>query len=264
MREPEPFEVFAIRYATVARHAGENFIGADPHEEGEAMDYFVWAARSKSKTWVIDTGFNRRAASRRKREFLSCPSEGLKLLGIDAGEVEDVIITHLHSDHIGNFDLFPKARFHLQDREMAFATGRYMTRPFFSQAYEVDEITAIVRHVYAGRVVFHDGEVELAPNLSLHHVGGHTLGLQVVRLWTERGWLVLASDASHYAANMNEGRPFPIVADVAAMVEGWDRVRGLADDPALVIPGHDPSVMRLYPPASQASTGTIVRVDTPL
>lgn len=239
----EPYAVYAIRYATVRRQAGENFIGGDPHEAAGQMDYFVWAALSESRTWVIDCGFNREAAQRRRREFLRCPTEGLRLLGIEPAEVNDLIVTHLHYDHIGNFGLFPRATFHLQDREMAFATGRHMAEPFFAGAYEVEEIAAMVRNVYAGRVRFHDGDVQLAPNISLHRVGGHTLGLQVVRLWTRSGWLVLASDASHYAANMDEGKPFPIVANVAEMVEGWRKIRELTDNPTLIIPGHDPIVM---------------------
>ena len=94
---------------------------------------------------VIDTGFNAAAAARREREFLRPPVEGLKLLGVDAAEVRDVIITHLHYDHVGNFDLFPKATFHLQDREMAYATGRHMAVGHFAHAYEVDEVVGMVR-----------------------------------------------------------------------------------------------------------------------
>ena len=257
----EPFEVYAIRYARVDRMASENFLGGDPHEAGMPMDYFVWLARSESKTWVIDTGFNQQAANKRKREFLRSPAEGLKLLGVDAAQAEDVIITHMHYDHIGNFGLFPKAQFHLQDSEMDYATGRYMATPFFSHAFEVDEVVAMVRNVYKGRVSFYDGDVELAPNISLHHVGGHTKGLQVVRLWTRSGWLVLASDASHYAANMNEGRPFPIVVDVAQMIDGWDKIRTLVDDPSRIIPGHDPQVMNLFPAPAPELEGIAVRLD---
>jgi glyoxylase-like metal-dependent hydrolase (beta-lactamase superfamily II) len=258
---PAPFEVYAIRYATVARQAAENFIGGDPHESAARMDYFVWLARRPGELFVIDTGFNEHAATRRRREFLRSPAEGLRQLGVEAREVEDVIVTHLHYDHIGNFDLFPRARFHLQDRELAYATGRYMAQPFFSYAYEVDEVVAMVRNVYAGRVVFHAGDATLVPGLSVHLVGGHTQGLQVVRLWTRVGWLVLASDASHYAENMNSGRPFPVVADVTAMVDGWRRLRELASDPRHVVPGHDPLVMQRYRAPSAALEGIAVRLD---
>jgi len=261
MAELEHFRVYAIRYARVDRKASENFLGGDPHEAGMPMDYFVWLAVSDSKTWVIDTGFNQAAADKRQREFLRCPTEGLAKLGVKAEDVEDVIITHLHYDHIGNFDKFPKAQFHLQDSEMAYATGRYMANPFFAHAFELDEVVAMVRNVYGGRVSFYDGDVELAPNISLHHVGGHTKGLQVVRLWTQRGWLVLASDASHYAANMNEGRPFPIVVDVGQMIDGWQKMQRLVDDPARIIPGHDPKVMEMFPAPDPALEGNAVRLD---
>jgi len=261
MSEPAPFEVYAVRYATVERHAAENFIGGDPHEAASRMDYFVWLARRGGQVFVIDTGFNEAAARRRRRDFLRSPVEGLRLLGIDASLVEDVIVTHLHYDHIGNFDRFPKARFHLQDRELAYATGRYMATPFFAWAYEVDEILAMVRNVYAGRVRFHDGDAQIAAGISVHHIGGHTKGLQVVRLWTRTGWLVLASDASHYAANMDEGRPFPVVADVTEMVDGWARLRELAGETGRIIPGHDPLVMQHYPAASAALEGIAVRLD---
>jgi len=60
-----------------------------------------------------------------------------------------------------------------------------------------------------GRVRFHDGDAELFPGISLHLIGGHTMGLQVVRVATRRGAVVLASDASHFYANMEQTRPFP-------------------------------------------------------
>jgi glyoxylase-like metal-dependent hydrolase (beta-lactamase superfamily II) len=259
--EPSPFEVYAIRYATVARRSVENFIGGDPHEAGEPLDYFVWLVRNAERTIVVDTGFNEEIAVRRQRQFLRSPLEGLRLMGVDAASIEDVIITHLHYDHVGNFDLFPQARFHLQDSEMSFATGRFMAHEFFARAFEVDEVVAMVRNVYAGRVEFHDGDAEIAPGLSVHHVGGHTKGLQAVRVWTRVGWLVLASDASHYYANMNQHRPFPIVADVTQMMDGWRKLHTLVSQPQHIVPGHDPGVMQRYHAPEAALEGIAVRLD---
>ena len=136
---------------------------------------------------------------------------------------------------------------------MAFATGRHMTRAALSHAFTPDHVAALVMAVHAGRVVFHDGDGELAPGLSLHRVGGHTDGLQVVRVHTEVGWIVLASDATHYYENFSAGRPFPIVFDVGAMLEGYETLRRLADAPELVVPGHDPLVLERY--ARHARTG---------
>jgi len=259
---PDTYEVFAIRYASLSnRKASENFIGGDPHESASDLDYFVWLARSKARAFVIDTGFDARVGARRGRRMIHPPERGLALLGVEAKEVKDVVITHLHYDHVGNFGLFPAATFHLQDEEMAYATGRHMAQGFFNYAYEADEVAAMVREVYKGRVCFHDGDAELAPGLSLHRIGGHTKGLQAVRVHTRIGWIVLASDAAHLYANMNETRPFPIVFDAGAMVEGYRRLRELADSPELVVPGHDPLVMRRYPAPGAALEGIAVRLD---
>ena len=208
---------------------------------------------------MIDTGFDEAAAQRRRRQFLRSPEVGLRALGVEPHQVHDVIITHLHYDHAGNLGLFPRSRFHLQDREMAYATGRHMAEKPYSQAYEVDEVVAMVREVYKGRVRFHDGDAELAGGFSLHRVAGHTRGLQVVRVFTRAGWMVLASDASHLYANMNDKRPFPIVWDVPKMVAGYARLAELAGSPALIVPGHDPMVMRRYP-AVPGLEGVAVRL----
>jgi glyoxylase-like metal-dependent hydrolase (beta-lactamase superfamily II) len=255
------YEVHALRYARHERRAGENFLGGDPHDGPMPMDYFVWLVRDAGHTFVVDTGFNAEAARRRGRELLRCPSAALRLMGVDAGAVQDVIVTHLHYDHIGNFDLFPSATFHLQEREMYFATGRHMGDPAQSGAYDVEAVIGMVREVYKGRVRFHDGDAEIAPGLSVHHIGGHTLGLQAVRVRTGRGDVVLASDASHYYANMLEKRPFPIVYDVEEMIAGWERCCALANSADHVIPGHDPEVLVRYPPSAAGLEGIAARLD---
>jgi glyoxylase-like metal-dependent hydrolase (beta-lactamase superfamily II) len=115
--------------------------------------------------------------------------------------------------------------------------------------------------VFDGRVEFHDGDTQLASGLSVHRVGGHTDGLQVVRVHTERGWVVLASDASHLYANMDQKRPFPAVYNVGDMLEGYRRVHELADSAHHVVPGHDPAVLTRYAAHSRETEGWIVRLD---
>ncbi len=255
------YELYAIKYGHHERRASENFIGGDPHDGPMPLDFYVWLARGADRSFVIDTGWDPEVAKKRDRRHLRSPVEGLRLLGVDAAAARDVIITHLHYDHVGNFALFPRATFHLQDREMIYATGRHMRHQAFSAAFEVDEVVGMVREVYKGRVAFHDGDAELAPGLSVHFIGGHTAGLQVVRVMTRRGWVVVASDASHFYANMEQGRPFPIVFSVADMLEGHRRLRELAASPAHIIPGHDPEVLRRYPPAARNLEGIICRLD---
>ena len=256
------YEVTAIKYAHHERDPSLSFINPiDIHDSEAALDFFIWTAVSKERTFLIDTGFNAETAKRRGRDLIRCPTEGLQLVGIKAQEIIDVIVTHLHYDHIGNFDLFPNATYHLQDREMAYATGRNMKQSVFSGAYDVSHVTGMVHEVYAGRVNFIDGDKELAPGLSVHHIGGHTDGLMSVRIHTARGWVVLASDASHLYANINSVNPFPIVYNVGDMVQGFDKLLTLADTPDHIIPGHDPLVLEKYPAVSNELKGIAVRLD---
>jgi glyoxylase-like metal-dependent hydrolase (beta-lactamase superfamily II) len=105
--------------------------------------------------------------------------------------------------------------------------------------------------VYANfeeRVAFQNGAYELRDGISVHLVGGHTRGLQIVRVHTQRGWIVLASDASHYLENIQKRSPFPIVIDVEDMLNGYDLIEKLADSPQHIIPGHDPLTTHMYQP----------------
>ncbi len=241
------YEVYAIRYATVARKRPENFMAYDPHDGPMPMDYFIWVIRNDARTVVVDTGFNQQAAVERKREFLRCPIESLRKLEIDPAAVTDVILTHLHYDHAGNIKLLPNARIHLQEEELQFATGRYMKYDAMRHSYAVDDVVDIVRGVYQKRVCFYQGDAQLVPGIELVHVGGHTKGLQAVRVHTRRGWVVLASDASHFYDNMELESPFPIVYHVGDMLDGYQKLLKLGDSSAHLIPGHDPQVMLRYP-----------------
>lgn len=255
------WQVYALKYAHHHRMSSENFIGGDTHEVPMPLDYFVWAVISGDRAVVVDTGFDEFSGVRRGRNFLRSPGQGLLSIGLDPGRVKDVIISHMHYDHSGNHDLFPAARYHVQDREMAFCTGRLMGHPALRQPFDEEDVVAMVQKLFRGRLVFHDGDEEIASGLSVHRVGGHSMGLQMVRVRTRRGDVVLASDASHFYANMEQGRPFPIVYSVAETLEGYRRAYALASSCEHVIPGHDPLVLERYPAPAPELKGWVARLD---
>ena len=260
MTDPATYEVFAIKYAERDAQRPEHFLGGDPHDVPMPMDYFVWAIVGGERTIVVDTGFNSLDAQSRNRRLLRTAAEGLRLVGVDATEAPTVVLTHLHYDHVGGFDQFPNARFHLQDRELSFATGRNMLESEFSHPFTARHVADVVMAVHAKRVQFHDGDAEIASGVSVHHIGGHTDGLQAVRVNTAAGWLVLASDASHFYENMEATRPFSIVFDVPAMIAGYDLLRTLAGPGGVIVPGHDPLVFERHPPADLSLSGIAVRL----
>ncbi|MCO5090174.1 N-acyl homoserine lactonase family protein [Bosea sp. (in: a-proteobacteria)] len=256
-----PFEVYALRYATRTGTRNDYFLERDPHDGPATLDYYVWLARSPDRTILIDTGFSRESAERRRRDMLRCPIDSLKLLGVEPSELRDVVLTHLHFDHSGNLDMLPNATIHLQDAEMAFATGRYMRFSCCGGPYELEDVVRLLRLNYAGRIAFHDGAGELCPGVSLHRVGGHSAGQQFVRIWTRKGWLVVASDASHFYENFETYRPFFLNVHVGQALDGYTALRRLASAPEMIVPGHDPLVMERFPPAREDLAGIAVRLD---
>lgn len=239
-------EVVAIRLGHVDRAARDNFL-SDPHLSAPMrLDFDMWVVRSEDRIVVVDTGFSLEAGDRRGRVLERRPADALRELGIAPDEVTDVVITHLHYDHAGNLGEFPGAHIWIQRAEVVYATGGSMRHPQLSHFFEVDDVCDIVRRTFDGRVSQLDGRCELADGIELHPVGGHTPGLQVVRVRTERGWVVLASDALHYYANLELRNPFPAIVDVPGMLDAFDIVLELADGPDHVVPGHDPTVMEHY------------------
>ncbi|HYB43163.1 MAG TPA: N-acyl homoserine lactonase family protein [Candidatus Methylomirabilis sp.] len=238
-----PFRIYAVRYAHRRCTSSEAFYG-DHHAAPMTMDYFVWALTDGVRTVVVDLGFTEPVGTRRGRQFLRCPSKGLAEIGVDCARVEHVILSHFHYDHVGNYALFPRATFYVQDAEMAFYTGRHAALPAFRHSVEVDDVCALVRLNYEQRLVFVDGEREIVPGVSVHKVGGHTAGMQIVAVDHAKGRAVVASDASHYYRNFEERIPFNTLHDLPGMYGAFDRIRQLASAENLVLPGHDPQVLQ--------------------
>ena len=144
MTGADAYEIYAIRYGHHDRRSGANYIGGDPHDVLEPLDYFVWAIVGPH-TFILDSGFDETMGRKRERTITKPVGEGLKAIGIDPATVEQVIVSHLHFDHAGNYDLFPRARYHLQDCEMAYATGRCMCHAHLRLPFEADDVTSMVR-----------------------------------------------------------------------------------------------------------------------
>ena len=196
--------------------------------------------------------------------ILTPVEEMLKRIDLDPTVVRQVVLTHMHFDHAGSLDLFPAAIFHIQDSEMAFCTGRSMCHRVLRDTFEIGHIISAVQRVHDGRMHHVSMTAPLSPHqkITLHSNRRlHSGGLQVVRVPTARGWLVLASDATHFWANIRTRSPFPIVVDMARMLEGYDIVESLADGPDHIIPGHDPLVLSRFP--SVPGMRDVVRLDLP-
>ncbi len=242
------WDVYAIKYADRnARTRADSFMFDDNHDAPHAMDYFMWLLRRGPEVILVDTGYDAAEAQSRARPIRLDPVTALAPFGITPAEVTDIIVTHLHYDHAGGLHLFPNARLHLQAAEMSYATGPCMCHDTLRMPFTAGHVCEAVTRLYSGKVVFYEGDAQVADGVTVHCIGGHSRGLQSVRVRTQAGWLVLASDAAHFYENVFARKPFPIVVDLQNMLDGFDTLARLASKPGLIIPGHDPLVRQYFP-----------------
>ena len=169
------------------------------------LDYFVWAIVGADGHHHRRHRLRRAVGTRRGRTTVKPVRDGLAAIGIDPDTVETVIMSHLHYDHSGNTDLFPRARYHLQDCEMEYATGRCMCHPVIAPLVRAGRRRRMVRKVFAGRVdVPRRRGRDRARRHGASHRRPHQGPAMRARRRRKRGPVVIASDATHLYAHIDE------------------------------------------------------------
>lgn len=259
------WEAIAVRYATLRSTKNHMFLRWESYDEPDSpqtLDYYFWVLRDADRAIVVDTGFNPAVGARRGRSLLVRPERALTALGLSTHDIETVVITHLHYDHIGNLDQFRAATVMAPSRDIDFWTSPLALRPQFAEHIETPEVNALVELETQGRLVRYDGEHELLPGVSALPLPGHSPGQHGLLVQTNERPVLLTSDAVHFYEELERDRPFAIQVDLAATYTSYDRVRELAaTHDAVLVPGHDPSVIDRFPRYPDASlSGLAVRL----
>ncbi|MBB3674707.1 N-acyl homoserine lactonase family protein [Modestobacter versicolor] len=260
---PGTWRVLAFAYGFRTGLRGQHFLGHDERStEPHPTAYYVWLAVSDRHVVMVDAGIGRdRAATMPGMSYLGSPVELLAQVGVTPDQVDRAVLTHLHYDHTGTVADLPAATYVVQETEWQYWTGPWPQRITRERwLWSPEDLAHLGAAERQGRLQVVDGDVELLPGLSLHLVGGHTAGMQVVRLRTGLGHVVLASDASHFYENLGTDRPAPLLHCTTAVHGAFDRISELADRLELVVPGHDPAVLERHPAATPALTGRVVQI----
>ncbi len=251
--------VYALRFSRVRKTRSDALLLCPPDRSTEPldMDYSCWLLVAGDQHVLVDTGYSPALGARRGREFLADPVDLVRRLGVAPEAIEDVVLTHLHYDHAGNIDRFPRATFHLHERELEPASGWHAQEPSIAFAYEAEHVAALQQANAEGRVRLVAQGSELRDGIDLVHLPGHTPGHLGVRVRTRRGALMLTGDAVHVAANLAERRPFPLYSDLRQTFVDYDRILQMCQDPTLLVPGHEASVIERFPAAGPGLEGLI-------
>ena len=132
----------------------------------------VWLLRAPGRTVLVDAGFQRDDLIQRwKPEGYLKPSEAVARFGVKPEDVTDVIISHVHWDHMDGVELFPKARLWIQKEEYDAAFGADASKFGFDPSGYVSLRSNPVKQLQGDHDVFGDGTVIIKRTLG--HTPGH-------------------------------------------------------------------------------------------
>jgi glyoxylase-like metal-dependent hydrolase (beta-lactamase superfamily II) len=235
-----PYKIYTLYYGKRDATTADYFLD-DTSNIPIGMGYYLWVATNSEHTVVVDLGYHQDAGERRGRTLVRPVAELLDKIQVDPKAVQHAIVTHMHWDHVGGYALFPNAQFYLQERELRFWTSVKMLE--WKSSLEEEELVAVVRLHFHGRLSLCDGTQEIVPGIMVHHVGGHTMGSQIVQVETAHGTAVIASDAAKLYRNFTEEIPQSRSHSVLDQIRGYKLIKQLASAEDLIIPGHDPEAM---------------------
>ena len=249
--EPPPYEVYAVRYGTLPGCPVSFLVQGADRQRKVDLAMTVWVLKGPDgRTVLVDAGFYRPPVMKEYEGIADYtrPDRAVGRLGIKPEEVTDVIVTHMHSDHIDGVDLFPKATVWIQKDEFNHYTREVKPPSGKGAPTEQDDVSALMKLNTEGRVRLVDGDAkEILPGVTVYTGGKHTFASQYVGVNTKSGRMVVASDNVYLYENLDKHVPITATLDAKSNLAAQDRMKQLATNPRLIIPGHDPEVFVRFP-----------------
>jgi len=247
----ENYSIWLIEYGYCTTQPVSSLVFSKHNQGVRTIPFTFLIVKGNGHTIAVDTGyFDEGYAHDLTVKFgvdrIKSIDTALAEIGIKGSEVDTVIITHAHYDHLGGTRAFPKAHFYMQERELT-EWIKVMALPrqyaFLSAALDPADIKNVVELMAQGRLTLVDGQVSnLLPGISLEPVfDSHTYGMQLVTIdnrdknGNNNPW-VFTSDACYsfdnFGANPETGPYFPVgfgVGNLTEMVKALVRIYELAE-----------------------------------
>ena len=257
--ESQPrYEVYAIRYGYLINFpVAELVTGADTSRRMDAA-MTVWLLRGPgSRRVLVDAGYYRDSLlDGYTQKDWHKPSDAVDSAGVPPDSITDIIISHVHWDHLDGADLFPRAAIWIQRAEYEYYVG-----PNGEKLHgDISPVDALMlsRLKAAGRVHLVEGDdQEIIPGIRVYTGGRHTYASEYATVPTRSGTVVIASDNAYLYENLEKHIAIGTTFDAAANLAAQDRMHSLAANPKLIIPGHDPAVFERFPKVRDG----VVRID---
>ena len=246
------WRVYAIRYATIPAFPVRYLVtGADTTRALDIAMMCWLLDGGPGRHVLVDAGFYRpKFLNEWKPAGFLKPSDAVARAGVTADSITDVIISHVHWDHLDGADLFPNARIWIQREEYAHHVGADGLP--LAPAIDTLDAAMLARLDAAGRVKRVEGDAqEILPGLTAYTGGKHTFASQYVGVRTAKGTVIVASDNLYLYENLERHRPIAQTLDSTSNLAAQARMKRLAASTRLIVPGHDPAVFTRFHAAAE-------------
>jgi glyoxylase-like metal-dependent hydrolase (beta-lactamase superfamily II) len=243
------YDAFAIRFGILPAFSVAGLVAGADRARTLDIPVMVWLLEgSNGRQVLVDSGFYRQKFldQWKPRDFRS-PAGAVAAAGVAPEAITDIIISHAHWDHVDGVDLFPKATVWIQREEYRYYTGEAWQQRNTHGGIDGDDMQALLKINLEGRLRFVEGDdQEIIPGIRCYIGGKHTRESQFVSVKTGAGTAVFTSDNVYLYENLEKHVPIAATLDAASNLKAQDRVRTLASDPRLIVPGHDPLVFERF------------------
>jgi glyoxylase-like metal-dependent hydrolase (beta-lactamase superfamily II) len=249
------YEIYAVKYAGPLISSVAMVLWNTDWEKRMERNYYIWVVKGKDEILIVDCGVSPSLAQEMGLQGYVNPVHVLKGIGIEASQVQKVVITHIHFDHANGIELFPKATFYVQEKEFNFwIKDPVAKKPPFLILSAPDRNANLANLEGTERLVLIKGDQAILPGIELLLAPGHTLGLQAVAVNTAKGTAVVGSDCAHISRNYEEEIPSTFITDMVAWMKTYDKLKLKVSSINLLFPGHDLKMSTHYPKVAEGIT----------
>lgn len=221
------------------------------YQDGERIKTpsLVFLIEGGEKTILVDTGMcdSERASKWHHGGSEQTPGQGiheqLPALGYQPDDIDIIIFTHLHWDHVQNLDKFPKSKLIVHETEWQFAMAPI---PPYYHSYE-HPIIGIESPFLRREFQLVKGEEEIIPGVVVFPTPGHSPGSMSVQVTTQEGRYVIAGDAvmcdENMAGDPKKGLKYKPIGRYTNIFEMWDSFEYIEQMADFVMAGHEKKLL---------------------
>ena len=203
---------------------------------------YIWYIEGSDPITIVDAGANEEHYNKAvPMSDITTVEQGLQAYGLQPQDVRQIIMTHLHFDHMAWASKYKNAVFIVQKKELDYAKNPHI---FSTQDYYGPYLENITFQVI-------EGDTEILPGIKVLLTPGHSPGGQSVQISTEKGKAIITG----FCSQMSTFTQTPFMKEkgyaVAAFglhtdaLQAYDSALKVKNTADIIIPLHDPMFIDL-------------------